>query len=151
MTLVFTQTLLKVYLVRWSGKVCLVKVTNNPIFSLVLVNFYLLSLNLSKIVLTTTGLQSDWGLMYMCINLPSLTSPPVSFSHQQTKHLPSSHDGILVDLRSRREDVSADLGQADDGHHTNQQPLRQQQVQHPRSQGEAFVFYRAFPPFFSMF
>lgn len=83
----------------------------------------------------------------MCVNPPSLTSPPVSSSHQRTKPLPSSHDGILVDLRSRREDVSADLGQADDGHHTNQQPLRQQQVQHPRSQGATFAFsYRFFPP-----
>ena len=47
----------------------------------------------------------------------------------------SSHDWILVDLSSGREDVSAELGQDDDGHHTHHQPVHQQQVQHPRSQG----------------
>lgn len=59
-------------------------------------------------------------------------------THTSKRTAPSthSHDRILVDLRSGGEDVPADLGQADGGHHTHQQPLCQQQVQHPRSQGQ---------------
>lgn len=35
--------------------------------------------------------------------------------------------------------MSADLGQADGGHHAHQQPVHQQQVQHSWSQGETSV------------
>lgn len=55
------------------------------------------------------------------------------------KPLSSSHDRILVDLRSGREDLPADLGQAHGGHHTTQQPVQQQQVQHSRSQGQTLI------------
>lgn len=45
----------------------------------------------------------------------------------------------LIDLCTGGEDVPADLGQADGGHHTHQQPLREQQVQHPWPQGQSCV------------
>lgn len=32
--------------------------------------------------------------------------------------------------------MPADLGQADGGHHAHQQPVQQQQVQHPGPQGQ---------------
>lgn len=73
----------------------------------------------------------------------ALLTPPLSLNPQTRPHIEAlviqpltcRHDRILVDLRSGGEDVPADLGQADGGHHAGQQPVQQQQVQHPRSQG----------------
>lgn len=89
-----------------------VPITSSPL-CLLLGSFHVL-LDLNTIVL----------LLYSRLNPPFVTTPSVISSPQSGKQLlPSSHDRILVNLCSWREDMSADLGQADDGHHTNQQPL----------------------------
>lgn len=61
----------------------------------------------------------------------------------QTLHfsLLSSHDRVLVDFCSWRENLPADMGQTNDGHNSRQQPLHQQQVQHSRSQGHILFLF----------
>ena len=57
----------------------------------------------------------------------------VQQAHWSEEHC--KHDRVLVDLGAWREDMPADLGPHDGGHHSHQQPVHQPQVQHSRSQG----------------
>lgn len=102
------SAVLIVYISVQRYKIYFVQITSSPLFCLLLDSFHVL-LDLNKIML----------LLYSRLNPPFVTTPSVISSHQSG----SSHDRILVNLCSWREDMSADLGQADDGHHTNQQPF----------------------------
>ncbi len=79
--------------------------------------------------------------VYECLHIELLVYMNVSLL--QTLHLSllSSHDRVLVDFCSWRENLPADMGQTNDGHHSHQQPLHQQQVQHSRSQGHVLFLF----------
>lgn len=50
-----------------------------------------------------------------------------------------SHGRVLVDIRSRREDVSADVGEDECSHYSRQQSVHQHQVLYSRPEGEAIA------------